>query len=31
MGNLLSDQEKKTNSLLYIEALENSYVDAYML
>ena len=30
MGNL-NDQEKKTNSLLYIESLENSYVTDNMI
>ena len=30
MGNL-NDQEKKTNSLLYLESLENSFVNASML
>ena len=30
MGNL-SDQEKKTNSLMYIESLENSYINEAMV
>lgn len=30
MGNL-SDQEKKTNSLMYIESLENSYINESMV
>ena len=31
MGNSLSDQEKKTNSLLYIESLEQAFLRPEMI